>query len=154
MFVRKRAQKYGRDAIRAYYEAGHTVRQCQDCYGFSNGAWEGAVRRGDVVTRASPKPRGVMREAVARLYAEGLSQAAIALELGIPRPTVCFHLRMLGRNACWDAIRRGMIQSRPRLEPIEQWLIAGRRRNRYDVKSRLISEGLKQQCCEQCGLTD
>ncbi len=125
-------------------------------------------------------PNGRTRQAVARLYAQGLGGAAIARQLGISKPTVCFHLRMLGvppsvefaarydwdqirayyesghsmteymsefgfsRNAWWDAIRRGVISPRPRLEPISQILRNGRRRNRYHVKTRLIAAGLKR----------
>jgi hypothetical protein len=97
---------------------------------------------------------GATREAVAELMSRGLSGAEIARQLGISKPTVCFHLRLLGvppsiefakrydwdairahydaghsmtqcmaafgfsRNAWWDAIRRGVISPRPRLEPI------------------------------------
>ena len=125
-------------------------------------------------------PNGRTRQAVAQLYSEGLSGAQIARELGISKPTVCFHLRLLGvppsvefaarydwdairayyesghsmtqcmavfgfsRNAWWDAIRRGVIRPRPRLEPIESVLQNGPRRNRYHVKTRLIAAGLKE----------
>jgi 5-methylcytosine-specific restriction endonuclease McrA len=57
-------------------------------------------------------------------------------------------------HAWWDAIRRGVIEPRPRLAPIELVLAAGKRRSRYHVKSRLILEGLKELRCEHCGLTD
>jgi Homeodomain-like domain/HNH endonuclease len=46
------------------------------------------------------------REAVAQLLAEGLSQADIARELGISKPTVCFHMRMLGVPPSADFARR------------------------------------------------
>jgi DNA-binding transcriptional ArsR family regulator len=133
---------------------------------------------------------GATREAVAKLRSQGLSGAEIARQLGISKPTVCFHLRMLGvppavefakrydwaaicayyesghsmtqcmavfgfsRNAWWDAIRRGVITPRPRLEPIAELLREGRRRNRHHVKLRLFEAGLKERCCEQCGLTE
>jgi lambda repressor-like predicted transcriptional regulator len=132
------------------------------------------------VTTAPHRPNGETRTAVARLHGRGLSGAQIARKLGISKPTVCFHLRMLGvppsvefsarydwdqirayydlghsmtncirtfgfsRNAWWDAIRRGVITPRPRLEPIDEILRAGRRRNRHHVKLRLISAGLKE----------
>lgn len=50
--------------------------------------------------------------------------------------------------------RRGVIIPRPRVEPLELLLSAGRRRNRYHVKSRLLLAGLKQQRCDRCGLTE
>lgn len=132
---------------------------------------------------------GQTRQQVAALLDAGLSQAEIARRLGISKPTVCFHMRMLGipasvnfaqrydwdeigqayragssmtdcmkrfgfsRNAWWDAIRRGAIDPRPRLEPLDAILIAGRRRSRHHVKNRLLLAGLKEQRCEHCGLT-
>lgn len=133
---------------------------------------------------------GATRQAVAALRAEGLSGAEIARRLGISKPTVCFHLRMLGvppsvefakrydwdairahyeaghsmthcmalfgfsRNAWWDAIRRGAITPRPRLEPIDNLLRRGRRRCRHHVKLRLFEAGLKERRCERCGLSE
>jgi hypothetical protein len=127
------------------------------------------------------------RAAVARLLARGLSQAQIGRELGISKPTVCFHMRMLGippkedfarrydwetirayydaghsmtecgrhfgfsRNAWWDAIRRGAIEPRPRLEPIELVLNGEKPRNRYHVKSRLLAEGLSGRSVSAAG---
>jgi AraC-like DNA-binding protein len=139
---------------------------------------------------ANDKSPGTTRAAVARLMASGLSQAQIARELGISKPTLCFHLRMLGvpphkdfarrydwdeisayyeeghsatecrrhfgfsRNAWWDAIRRGAITPRPRLEPIELVLNGEKPRNRHHIKGRLLAEGLKDARCERCGLTE
>jgi len=136
------------------------------------------------------KAQGVTREAVGRLYAEGKSQAEIAREVGVSKPTVCFHMRMLGvppsvdfarrydwgeirafyeaghsmtecrkqfgfsRNAWWDAIRRGAITARPRLEPLADVLASGRVRNRNHVKRRLLMAQLKTERCESCGLTE
>jgi 5-methylcytosine-specific restriction endonuclease McrA len=131
-----------------------------------------------------------MRALVADLLARGKSQAEIARELGISKPTVCFHARLLGipptadfarrydwvairafydegnsmtacrkqfgfsRNAWWDAIRRGAIAPRPRLEPLDDVLAVGRARNRNHVKWRLLDAGLKEERCEECGLVD
>jgi hypothetical protein len=119
-----------------------------------------------------------------------MSQAAIARALGISRPTVCFHMRMLGippredfgrrydwdeirafydaghsitecqrrfgfsRQAWWDAISRGAIEPRPRLEPDEVLFTRGRRRNRYHLKGRLLLSGLKEMRCERCGVSE
>ncbi|HYZ81150.1 MAG TPA: HNH endonuclease [Solirubrobacteraceae bacterium] len=58
-----------------------------------------------------------------------------------------------GVNAWADAIRRGIIVPRPRLEPLDQILAAGRRRSRQHVKTRLLTAGLKESRCESCGLT-
>jgi hypothetical protein len=136
------------------------------------------------------RPAGETRAAVRQLYLEGKSYSEICRALGISKPTVCFHLGMLGvppredfakrynwieirayydaghsmtacmkhfgfsRNAWWDAIRRGAIEPRPRLEPLDNVLTDGRKRCRLHVKSRLLVAGLKQECCENCGLTE
>jgi DNA-binding transcriptional ArsR family regulator len=136
------------------------------------------------------RPNGETRQAVAELLALGLSGTDIARRLGVSKPTVCFHLRMLGvppsmdfakrydwdairayyesghsmtqciavfgfsRNAWWDAIRRGAITPRPRLEPLEAILARGKRRSRHHVKLRLFDAGLKERRCERCGLSE
>jgi Homeodomain-like domain-containing protein len=169
-----------------------TARECQQLFGFSNGAWHSAVQRGEITTRAGgkSKSRGETRQLIAALLDEGMSQAAIANELGLSRPTVCFHMRKLGiprradlarrynwneirafyeqghstaecqrrfgfgRDAWRDAVDRGDIEPRPRLEPLPAVLAAGRRRSRKHVKLRLLSAGLKEPRCEGCDLTD
>ena len=106
-------RRYDWEAIRTFYESGHTVAECQARFGFSAGAWDAAMRRGDVVTGARSKPRGRTRAAVAKLVEADLSVAKIARELSISKPTVCFHMRMLGippredfaRRYDWAAIR-------------------------------------------------
>jgi hypothetical protein len=87
------AQRYDWKEIRSYYDAGHSVRECLERFGFSRNAWA-------------------------------------------------------------DAVRRGAVTSRPHLEPLEKVLAAGRPRCRQHVKARLRLAGLKDECCEQCGLSD
>lgn len=191
MFVPRRRATYDWDEIRRFYELGHSGAECQRRFVISNGAWYGAVQRGAIITRESRhRPRTGTRNAVASLLEHGLSQAAIARELGVSRPTVAFHMRSLGiaattrparrydwdairayyeaghsaadcrswfgfgRDAWRDAVRRGAIQPRPNLEPIDAVLASGRRRSRAHVKARLRMAGLKQERCESCGLTD
>jgi len=190
-FVPRQRRTYDWDEIRSFYELGHSAAECQLRFGISNGAWYGAVQRGAIVARDTRRgPRTDTREAVAALLAHGLSQAMIARELGIAKPTVCFHLRKLGiaaaeapaqrydweaicryydaghsarecrtrfgfgRDAWAAAIARGAIRPRPKLEPLDAVLAAGRRRSRAHVKARLLAAGLKEQRCEGCGLTD
>jgi 5-methylcytosine-specific restriction endonuclease McrA len=68
--------------------------------------------------------------------------------------TQCMSEFGFSRHAWWDAIRRGVISPRPRLEPIEAVLGRGKRRNRSHVKLRLLGAGLKEKRCEECGLTE
>ena len=187
-----RRTRYDWGAIRQFYEAGHTVRECVERFGFSNGAWHYACQRGLIEPRDPDRRRPLdgTRQEVERLLADGLSQAEIARQLGVSKPTVCFHIRNIGipaqaklarrfdwdairrhyesghsfrdcmlqfgfsRNAWADAVARGDIVPRPRLEPLAQILAAGRRRNRSHVKGRLLLAGLKDNSCEQCGLSE
>lgn len=91
-------RKYDWAAIRARYEAGATLRECQAEFGFSNGAWDSAIARGEINPRppSTGRPPGVTRRAVAALLAEGLNHSRIAARLGIAKPTVTYHVRMLG----------------------------------------------------------
>ncbi len=191
MFVRRVRKRYDWAEIARYYESGHSPAECQREFEISNGAWYGAVQRGVIVLRepGRDRPRGETRQAVMRMLDEGATQAEIARELGVSKPTVCFHVRKLGVtarpdmarrydwarirafyeagnsatacrrefgfgiNAWAEAIQRGAIIARPRLEPLHQVLPAGRRRSRQHVKSRLLMAGLKEPRCEVCGLT-
>lgn len=189
-FVPRRRRSYDWEEIRSFYELGHSAAECQARFSISNGAWHGAVQRGAIVPRdRRGRPRSETREAVACLLGQGLSQAAIARELGISKPTVCFHMRKLGiaaataparrydwnaireyydaghsaaecrsqfgcgRDAWADAIARGVIRPRLKLEPLDEVLAAGRRRSRAHVKARLLAAGAKEPRCEGCGLT-
>ena len=80
------ARRYDWSAISAYYEAGHSVRQCMAKFGFSTDAWSAAVRRGAVAPRPQLMPMAALLVAgraatsrthlKARLFAAGLKQRA------------------------------------------------------------------------------
>ena len=44
--------------IQAYYDAGHSLAECEARFGFSRASWSEAVRRGDV----QPRPRAMPLE--------------------------------------------------------------------------------------------
>jgi 5-methylcytosine-specific restriction endonuclease McrA len=79
--------------IQRFYDLGHSVRECQDRFGFSRRSWGKAVMRGDVI----PRPQAI---------------------------------------------------------PIGELLVAGPERNRTHVKLRLLSAGVKENRCEECGLSE
>lgn len=57
--------------------------------------------------------------------------------------------------ATWsDAVRRGAIVARPSAMPISALLVADTYRGRYNLKARLLKEGLKETRCERCGLVE
>jgi HNH endonuclease len=78
---------------------------------------------------------------IQRYYDEGHSITECQLRFGFARES-------------WNsARRRGAVRSRPQAVPIDELLVAGRSRNRAHVKLRLLSAGLKENRCEDCGLT-
>ena len=81
--------------------------------------------------------------AVQRAYDEGLSYRQCAQRFGF-------------NSATWyQAVARGDVRPRPRGMPIELLLVDGRTQtNRSHLKLRLLAEGLKENRCERCGLTD
>jgi DNA-binding transcriptional ArsR family regulator len=179
-------------AICAYYECGHSLKECQARFGFSNRAWTSAVSRGDVVPRNAKAARRstATRSAIGALLEQGVSRTEISRRLGISRPTVTYHAKHLGyesasaparrydwaevqryydeghsitecqqrfgfaRASFMDAVYRGAIVSRPPAPPVTEYLVQGTRRNRGNLKRRLIAAGLKEHSCELCGISD
>jgi hypothetical protein len=58
------------------------------------------------------------------------------------------------RKTFMDAAARGAIKTRPHGAPLDKYLVAGRQVNRTHLKGRLLAEGLKENRCECCGITD
>lgn len=78
-------RRYDWTEIQAYYDAGHSVAECQRRFGFAKQAWAGAVRRGAVVPRPHATPLETLLAADTqrgrwnlkrRLVAAGLKRAA------------------------------------------------------------------------------
>jgi 5-methylcytosine-specific restriction endonuclease McrA len=57
-----RRRKYDWSAVQAYYDEGHSYRECRQKFGFANASWTKAVQRGEVV----PRPRAKNLETVLR----------------------------------------------------------------------------------------
>src|SRR3954470_6713009 len=71
--------------VQRYYDAGHSISECQRHFGFARAAWMNAARRGDVVARPQAKPIDAMLvqrsphgrwNLKRRLIAAGLKQSA------------------------------------------------------------------------------
>jgi DNA-binding CsgD family transcriptional regulator len=65
-------------------------------------------------------------------------------------------IKMFGfSSASWaDAVKRRAIVARPVATPIAELLVVDTYRGRYNLKARLLKEGLKENRCERCGLID
>ena len=81
-------------------------------------------------------------EVVQRFYDAGHSITECQMEFGFARKTFM------------DAVGRGVIVTRPQAAPIVRYLVRGRYVNRSHLKGRLFAEGLKENRCEECGLTE
>jgi DNA-binding transcriptional ArsR family regulator len=89
----KCARRYDWAEIQRFYDAGHSVSQCQARFGFARAAWAHAVRRGAVAPR-------------------------------------------------------------PQATPLELLLSADTTTSRWNLKRRLIAAGLKDDRCEECGVSE
>jgi DNA-binding CsgD family transcriptional regulator len=85
------ARRYDWEEVQRYYDAGHSVRDCQEHFGFSRQTWHAAVNRGAI----SARPHGL---------------------------------------------------------PLEELLVRGIHRSRFNLKTRIVKAGLKQKLCEVCGI--
>jgi DNA-binding CsgD family transcriptional regulator/5-methylcytosine-specific restriction endonuclease McrA len=81
-------------------------------------------------------------DAVQRYYDEGHSVRQ------------CIKVFGFSSSSWFDAGKRGAIVSRPSATPMSELLVAGTYRGRYNVKARLIKEGLKKNRCERCGISE
>jgi hypothetical protein len=50
------ARRYDWQAVKMYYEMGHSKRECEEQFGFSAWAWSYAVKRGDIIPRPQVMP--------------------------------------------------------------------------------------------------
>jgi len=53
---KQRQGRYDWNEVQAYYDQGHSVRDCVDKFGFSHQTWHAAMLRGDVRTRPPGMP--------------------------------------------------------------------------------------------------
>jgi hypothetical protein len=68
--------------------------------------------------------------------------------------TECQERFGFARKTFMDAVARGAVVTRPHGAPVETYLVKGRRVHRGHLKQRLLSEGLKANSCERCGISD
>jgi len=66
----------------------------------------------------------------------------------------CLERFGLGRDTWYRAVKRGDIVPNAPAIPLEQLLVAGRRRSRGHIKLRLLKAGLKEPRCDVCGIAE
>ena len=90
-------------------------------------------------------------EKFARRYDWSVVQAAIDKGLSMRQ---CIARFGFSRDAWGKAVKRGDITPAPWVMPIEELLVVGRRTQRGHLKRRLLREGLKDNRCELCGISE
>jgi DNA-binding CsgD family transcriptional regulator len=87
------AHRFDWSLIQAYYDDGHSLRDCMRTFGFGNWSWQQAIQRGQIVPR-------------------------------------------------------------PRFRPVSEVFAANTHRDRGQLKARLLSQGLKENRCASCRITE
>jgi 5-methylcytosine-specific restriction endonuclease McrA len=129
-----------REAVRTLDALGLSRRQIADRLGVNKSTVVYHVRRLDLPVDDRFGRRYDWEE-IRRAYESGLSARQCRKRYGCSRAT-------------WsEAVTRGDISLRPREIPIGRLLVIGRRTNRAHLKMRLLKAGLKENRCEQCGIT-
>ena len=88
-------RRYDWSEVQRVYDDGHSVRQCQERFGFSRQTWHAAVNRGSVVAR--PRAMPVERLLAGRRNRTHIKERLIKLGLKENRCEVCGISDWLGR---------------------------------------------------------
>ncbi len=136
-------RSYDWAAIQAYYDEGHGFVECQARFGFSHTAWVKAIRRGRLLVRSCAFPDRRRRydwAAIQAYYDEGHSVRDCVQQFGFFPQS-------------WDKARkRGEIRTRPSRKPLD--ILLSKPGDRKNVKLRLLQEGVIQNRCESCGISE
>lgn len=66
----------------------------------------------------------------------------------------CQQLFDFSSQAWYEAVKRKAVTPRPAALPLSELLVRNSRRGRWNIKLRLVAAGLKENECEQCGLSE
>lgn len=130
-----------REEVRSLHAAGMRPREIATALGVAKGTVTYHLHRLDLPV----DPRFGRRydwEEISRAYGGGLSMRQCLDRFGC------------SRDAWYDAVRRGDIELRPQVVPIDDFLAARIKRGRENLKRRLFEAGLKENRCEKCGITE
>lgn len=136
-----RRESATRTAVAALLDSGMTRPEIARELGLSKGTVSYHVRRlGQPVDHRCA--RRYDWEAVQRYYDEGHSVRE------------CMEVFGFSSASWFAAVKRGVVEARSAGMPLKELLTVGTHRGRYQLKMRLIKEGLKASRCERCGLVD
>jgi transposase-like protein len=103
-------RRYDWSAVQAYYDEGHSVRECAEHFGFSTWSWHQAVKDGRIVARSTRMPmeevlrgRRVRAHVKRRLLSAGLKEnrcerCGIEEWLGAPLSMALHHVNGDGQD--------------------------------------------------------
>lgn len=136
-----RSELSTRREVARLLEAGHAKVEIARLLGVSQGTVSYHVRRlGEPIDVRCA--RRYDWEAIQRYYDDGWSVRECMAAFGFS-------------SASWyEAVKRRAVCARPSSTPIDELLAEGTHRGRFNVKLRLVREGLKAAQCEACGLSD
>ncbi len=80
-------RRYDWAEVQAYYDAGHSITECQRRFGFARKTWEDARRRGDV--RSRPQAMPVEQLLIGRRNRSHVKARLLRLGLKAPRCEAC-----------------------------------------------------------------
>lgn len=134
---------YDWSAIQRYHDEGHGFVECRNYFGVTHTAWNKAIRRGELRTAARPfrdRRRRYDWAEVQAYYDDKHSLVQCMNHFGFARET-------------WHkAVKRGEIRPRPLGLPIA--VLLEKRGSRRNVKWRLLREGLLENRCQICGISE
>jgi hypothetical protein len=110
------ARRYDWAEIQAYYDAGHSISECQRKFGFAKAAWTGAARRGDVVARPQATPITALLRADTPRGRWNLKRRLIAAGLKREACEECGITDWLGRPLSLELHHRNGVRNDNRLE--------------------------------------
>lgn len=130
-------------AIQRYHDEGHGFVECQKRFGFTHGAWNKAIRRGELRVAETPfrdRRRRYDWAAVQAYYDQGFSYRECRAKFGF-----C-------AEAWTKAVMRGELRARARAMPITRLLATSK--SRTAVRRRLLDDGVLENACSICGLRE
>lgn len=130
-------------AIQRYHDEGHGFVECQKKFGFTYGAWNKAIRRGELLTAPTlfrDRRRRYDWSAVQIYYDDGHTYRQCREEFGF-----C-------AGSWTGAVKRGELRAKARRLPLD--ILLATSTSRKAVKTRLLEAGLLQNVCQGCGLIE